>query len=108
MFDSKVKGIVSRQEWYEKFKPIIDYKKTQKEILQKYLNEKYAFKMVDGFWQFKYIVMDSYTEDTSYKEVYKYDKENGHIPSALMLARVVVNKFDSEIIRFIAYTEPSG
>ena len=58
VFDSKINDVVPKQEWYESFKPKIDFRETQKKILDDYLNEKYAFKIQDGFWQFKYIVIN--------------------------------------------------
>ena len=94
-----------KQEWYESFKPKIDFRETQKKILDDYLNEKYAFKIQDGFWQFKYIVINIDKNDISYNEIIANDRSNGYVPSALMLARVVID--DSEITRFIAYSEPS-
>ena len=108
VFDSMVKGIVSKQEWYENFNPRVEYKKTQKEILDEFLNERNAFKIQDGFWQFKYIVMNTNKDDIPYHEIIANDKNNGHVPSALMLARLVISKYSSEVIRFIAYSEPSG
>ena len=108
VFDSMVKGIVSKQEWYENFNPRVEYKKTQKEILDEFLNERNAFKIQDGFWQFKYIVMNTNKDDIPYHEIINNDKNNGHVPSALMLARLVISKYSSEVIRFIAYSEPSG
>ena len=108
VFDSMIKGIVSKYEWYEYFNPRVEYKKTQKEILDEFLNERNAFKIHDGFWQFKFIVMNTDKEDITFPEINAYDKNNGHVPSALMLARLVTSKYNSEIIRFIAYSEPSG
>lgn len=109
VFDNLPKTkIISKREWYEKHNPRITYRKCQKEILDKYLNEKYAFKIRDDFWQFKYVVMESYTDKTPYNEVEKDDQNNGYVPSALMLARIEISKFSSAIKRFIAYTETSG
>ena len=105
VFDSKINDVVPKQEWYESFKPKIDFRETQKKILDDYLNEKYAFKIQDGFWQFKYIVINTDKNDISYNEIIANDRSNGYVPSALMLARVVID--DSEITRFIAYSEPS-
>lgn len=108
VFDSRLKEVVLKQEYYEYFNPRIEYKKTQKEILAEYLNERCASKIQDGFWQFKYIVMNTDKDDIPYREIIANDKNNGHVPSALMLARVVISKYSSEITRFIAYSEPSG
>lgn len=105
VFDSMLKGLVLKQEYYQYYKPRITYQKSQKDILDEYLNEKCAFKIQDGFWQFKYIVANT-DEKLPYNKILENDKNNGHIPSALMLARVVI--YSSEIIRFIAYSEPSG
>ena len=107
VFDSMVKTIVSKQDWYEHFDPSVNYKKTQKEILDAFLNEKNAYKVHDGFWQFKYLVMNT-EKNLSYREMMDYDRDNGHVPSALMLARLVRSRFSSEVLRFIAYSEPSG
>ena len=107
VFDSKINSVIPKQEWYESLNPRIDYRKTQKKILDDYLNERYAFKIRDGFWQFKDIVMNTDKNEISYNEIIVYDKSNGYVPSALMLARVVINKYSSEITRFIAYSEPS-
>lgn len=108
VFDSRLKEVVLKKEYYEYFNPRIEYKKTQKEILDEYLNERCASKIKDGFWQFKYIVMNTDKDDIPYSEIIANDKNNGHVPSALMLARVVISKYSSEITRFIAYSEPSG
>ena len=108
VFDSRLENIVLKQKYYEKYSPRITYKKTQKEILDEYLNEKYAFEIIKGFWQFKYFIVDYDTATIPPLEVMlDYDEKNGYIPSSLMLARVVVNKYNSEIQRFIGYSEPS-
>lgn len=106
VFDSLTKGVVLKQEWYKAYNPRIDYKKTQREILNKYLNERYASKIREGRWQFKRVVMDTDKKNIPYEEIIANDKNNGYVPSALMLARVVV--YDSMITQFIAYSEPSG
>ena len=88
---------------------------TKIESFEEYLGHRYrdncyyysAFKIQDGFWQFKYIAMNTDKDDIPYLELIANDKNNGHVPSALMLARVVINKYNSEITRFIAYSEPS-
>lgn len=108
VFDSRLKGVAQKQEYYEYFNPRIDYKKTQREILDEYLNEQCAFKIEDDFWQFKYFVSNAAEENLSYHQMLEYDKKNGHVPSVLMLARVQINKYNGEITRFIAYSEPSG
>ena len=108
VFDSRLRGVNLKENYYAHFNPRVDFKKTQKEILDEYLNEKCAFKIKDGFWQFKYIVMNSEKENITYHEIMENDRSNGHVPSALMLARVEIGKYDSEIKRFIAYCEPSG
>ena len=105
VFDSRIKGIVLKQEYYEYYNPRIEYEKTQKEILDEYLNERYAFKIQDGFWQFKYIAMNI---NNLYNEIIDNDRNNGYILCTLILARVEISKFSSEIKRFIAYDEPSG
>ena len=51
--------------------------------------------------------MNTDKNEISYNEIIVYDKSNGYVPSALMLARAVINKYSSEITRFIAYSEPS-
>ena len=51
--------------------------------------------------------MNTDKDDIPYREIVANDKANGYVPSALMLARVVINEYSSEIIRFIAYSEPS-
>lgn len=107
VFDSMIKDVVLKQEWYEYYNPRINYKKTQKEILDEYLNERCAFKIREGFWQFKSIVMNT-TDNISYYKLISYNENNGHVPSALALARLVLNTCNSEIIRFIAYSESSG
>lgn len=105
IFDSMIKTVIPKQEWYESFNPRIDYKKTQKEILDTYLNERCAFKIKDGFWQFKSIVMNTDKTDISYNELIANDESNGYVPSALILARVVM--YYSRITRFIAYSDSS-
>lgn len=108
VFDSRLKDVVQKQEYYEYFNPRIDYKKTQREILAEYLNEHCAFKINDDFWQFKYFVSNVANENLSYQQMLEYDKNSGHVPSVLMLARVQISKYSGEIKRFIAYSEPSG
>ena len=109
VFDSRIKGVVLKQEYYENFNPRIKYKKTQKEILDEYLNERYAFKIQNGFWQFKnFVMMYADKGEISYNKIIEDDQNNGHVPSSLMLARVEVNKYSLEIRRFIAYSEQSG
>lgn len=108
VFDSMYESVVLKKEWYESCNPRIDFKKTKKEILDEYLNERCAFKIKDGFWQFKYIVMNTESENLSYQEITDNDNKNGHVPTALMLARIVTSKYSSEVKRFIAYSEPSG
>lgn len=108
VFDSMIKSVMPKEKWYKTYNPRVDYRKTQREILDEYLNERCAFKIKEGFWQFKYIVMNTDKNNIPYHEIIANDKNNGHIPSALMLARVVIDKYSSEIIRFIAYSEPSG
>lgn len=112
VFDSRLEeSIMLKNDYYKAYKPIIKYKRSQKEILDKYLNEKYAFKIQDGFWQFKYIVNPSdklpITRDDLNK-ILDYDRKNGYVPSALMLSRIITSPYRSEIERFIAYSEPSG
>ena len=108
VFDSMIKNVTLKEKWYKIFNPRVDYRKKQKEILDKFLNEKCAFKIQEGFWQFKRIVMNTDKENIQYHEIIANDKNNGYIPSALMLARVVIDKYSSEVIRFIAYSESSG
>lgn len=108
VFDSKIREVVLKKEWYERFNPRVEYQKTQEEILKEYLNERCAFKIQEGFWQFKGIVMNVDKADISYSDLIANDEKNGYVPSALMLARVVINKYSSEIMRFIAYAETSG
>ena len=105
IFDSLMKGIVTKQAWYDVFKPEIDYKKTQKEILDEFLNEKCAFEVYNNFWQFKYYVMntDKSQDEIDYDEMIEYDKKNSYVPSALKLARL--NMYNSKITKFIAYNE---
>ena len=107
VFDSMIDGVVPKEKWYKIYNPRIKYKKTQKEILDEYLNERCAFKIQEGFWQFKYIVMNTDKDNIPYHEIIANDKNNGYVPSALMLARLVTSKYDPEIKIFIAYSEPS-
>ncbi len=108
VFDSMLQGVVPKQEYYEYYKPQISYKKSQKEILDEFLNERCAIKIEDNFWQFKYHAMNEDTENLSYEEIVNIDRNNGCVPGVLMLARMQINKFTCEITRFIAYSEPSG
>ena len=73
VFDSRIKGVVLKQEYYKYFNPRIEYKKAQKEILDEYLNERCAFKIQDGFWQFKYIAMNTDKVDIPYREIIAND-----------------------------------
>lgn len=112
VFDSLIENVVLKEKWYKHFNPRIDYKKTQKEILDEYLNDKCAFKIYDNFYQFKYVVTNSdLSMDTvsSYNKIIEEDKNSGYVQSALMLARVEFYKYSSDdsrqITRFIAYVE---
>ena len=88
------------------------YKKSQKEILDKFLNENCAFKIYhDELWQFKYEVINEDLigdKGDQYDQLIKNDRDNGHIPTALMLARLEISKYSKEVSRFIAYNMPSG
>lgn len=110
VFDSLIYGVTPKDKWYETYKPKIDYKKSQKEILDTFLNEKNAFKINECFWQFKYYVnnegKDHYSPDEFEKFVRPFNKANGFIPALLMYARLQLNPYTEEIMRFIAYDEP--
>lgn len=109
VFDFRCEELVLKQKWYDTFKPQVEYQKTQKEILEEYLNERCAFKIQETFWQFKYFVTnDANQHNMTCDEMFDYDRKNGHVPSALKLARVEINEYKSEIGRFIAYSECSG
>lgn len=57
VFDSMIYGVTLKEEWYRKKKPEVKYRKTQQEILDRYLNDKYAIKITErGLWQFKDVV----------------------------------------------------
>lgn len=108
VFDSMLEKPVPKQEYYDDYKPQISYKKSQKEILEEFLNERCAFRISDNFWQFKYYAINETTRKLSQQDIIDIDRHNGHVPAALMLARMQINKFTGEITRFIAYVEPSG
>lgn len=108
VFDPLIKGVMPKQEWYEEFKPIVQFKKTQREILDTYLNEKYAFKIDDKFWQFKETVIDCDDDHVSYYKILENNRNNGYIPAALSYARVVLGRISPEIFRFIAYFRESN
>ena len=111
VFDSLILGITPKNEWYSYYKPRIDYKKSRKEILDTFLNEKNAFKINECFWQFKYYVTnegkDHYSPEDFEKFVRPFNKANGFIPALLMYARLQLSSYTNEITRFIAYDEPS-
>ncbi len=108
VFDSMLKTPVPKQEYYDYYKPQISYKKSQKEILDIFLNVPGAIKIDDYFWQFKYCITHISPKELSYDEIIEYDRNNGYVPSVLMLARIQINKYTGEVTRFIAYSEPSG
>lgn len=108
VFDSKIKGVVLKREWDKRFNPRVEYRKTQEKILSEYLKESCAFEIKEGFWQFRGIVMNTNKDNISYRDLIVNDEKNGHVPSALRLARVEINKYSGEITRFIAYAEYSG
>lgn len=108
VFDSMLETPVHKQEYYDHYKPQISYKQSQKEILDKFLNENCAIKIEDNFWQFKDCVTHVSPKELSYSEIIEYDCNNGYIPSALLLGRIQISKYTNEITRFIAYSEPSG
>lgn len=103
VFDPFLKTVMLKQEWYEEFNPSIQFKKTQKEILDTYLNEKYAFKIDNKFWQFKETVIDCDDGKLSYHKFLEINMKNGYIPSTLSYARVVMGKISPEVFRFIGY-----
>lgn len=108
VFDSMLEKPVPKQEYYDYYKPQITYKKSQKEILDEFLNERCAFRIADNFWQFKYFAINEKTKRLPYSEIIKIDRNNAYVPSALMFARMQLSKYTGEITRFIAYSEPSG
>lgn len=108
VFDSMLKAPIPKREYYDCYKPQITYKKSQKEILDTFLNGFGAIKIEDNFWQFKYCVTHINTKELSYDQIIEYDRNNGYVPTILMLARIQINKYSSEVTRFIAYSEPSG
>jgi len=108
VFDSMLEKPVPKQEYYDYYKPQISYRQSQKEILDKFLNENCAIKIKDNFWQFKDCITHVNPKELSYSEIVEYDCNNGYIPTALMLGRIQISKYTGEITRFIAYSEPSG
>ena len=107
VFDNHFNSVVKKEEWYKLRNPEIYYKKTQKEILDKYLNEDYAFKVDEDFWQMKNVLYPGYKDYRQLKEAHKLNKEEWYVPATLARARVVVSKCSEEVIRFIAYDPPS-
>lgn len=106
VFDSMLTNfLVSKEEWYQYYNPEITYKKTQEKILNEFLNEKNAFEIKKNFWQFKEYVMNlPDVESIPIKKLQAIDKENGHVPTALMLARLEMSKYSSRPTRFLAYS----
>ena len=108
VFDPLLKSIIEKDWYYKDFKPSIDYEKTQKEILDKYLNEKYAFQISEDFWQFRGVVYENYHDYNQYFDYEQADREDGHVPSSLSAARVEVSKYTGRVLRFLAYDHPGG
>lgn len=106
IFDSLLKRIVLKSEWYESLKPNITYRKSKKDILDIFLNETYAIKVNDNFWQFKETVKPT-QEKMKYYDFLNFDHNNGHVPTALAFARIQISNFSHDITRFIAYSPPS-
>lgn len=107
VFDSMLKTPVPKKEYYDYYKPQITYKKSQKEILDRFLNEFAAIKIDDCFWQFKSSVTHVSAKELSHNEIVEYDYNNGYLPSALMYGRIQISRYTREVTRFIAYSEPS-
>ena len=53
VFDNHFSKVVSKEDWYLVRSPQIRYKKSKKEILDKYLTQDYGYKVAEGFWQMK-------------------------------------------------------
>ena len=79
VFDSMIESVMLKEKWYKRYNPRVDYRKTQREILDEYLNERCAFKIKEGFWQFKDIVMNVDKDNITYREIIDNDKNNGHM-----------------------------
>lgn len=107
VFDNHFTRIVPKEEWYELRKPDITYRKTQKEILDQYLNETYAFKVDEYFWQMKKVIYAGYKDYHQLEEARKENKKEGYVPGMLERARIVLSSYNGEVIRFIAYDPPS-
>lgn len=111
VFDSMIEGISLKSEWEKEFNPKITYRKTQQEILEKYLTSSNAVEITKGFWQFK--------NNTDNGDEHEY------ILNALKLARIEISTWQEseyssllvkflgsnqkeKVKRFIAYDEPKG
>lgn len=104
VFDSQIRGVISKEDWYSLRNPKITFKRSQEEILNKYLNEDFANKvhssMLYDIWQLKYPLMKGYKEDdTSYDELQAYNISEGYLPALLSLAQIKVNS--DQIIQLI-------
>ena len=107
IFDNHFSKVVSKEDWYLVRSPQIRYKKSKKEILDKYLNEDYGYKVTEGFWQMKEVIYKGYKNYKQIKEAEKANEADGYVPGNLQRARVVLSSYDGEVKRFIAYDPPS-
>ena len=107
IFDNHFTKVVPREEWYMLRKPEITYRRSQKEIIDMYLNETYAFEVDENFWQMKKVLYAGYKDYHQFEEAKKENQKEGYVPGMLARARIVVSKFSGEVIRFIAYDPPS-
>lgn len=98
IFDPLLHGIMPKQNWYTKFNPsYIYYKKSKKNILNKYLSNEYAIKIANKIWQFQYLL--STTDD-----LMDLERKEGYILSALSLSHVEIDRYSLDrISMFMAY-----
>ena len=96
VFYSLLEKLVPKQEYYDYYKPHITYKKFQKEILDRFLNENAAIKIDDYFGQFKSYVTHESPKELSYNEIIEYDYNNGYLPNALMYGRIQISRYTAK------------
>lgn len=108
VYDSRINEVIPKCEWYNRFNPRIDYKKTQREILDEFLNENCAYKIEDWMWQFKGIVCNEVKNEITYPKYMNYDRNNGYVPMALSLGRINICSTNKEVTMFIAHNSFSG
>lgn len=96
VFDSMIKGIITKKEYYQERKPVISYQSTLEDVLSYYLSSECA----DKVGEHEYIVK-------------KMGPYHGHDDQSFLTwtmykSKITMDEDDKHLVKFIAYTPPSG